>query len=76
MNTHGICEVARRGEPCTVCHAIAGESCRATGGGIHLCRICLAASHGLITMLDEASVIPDSDGIAGTLLVLAPEVAA
>ena len=75
MNTHGICEVARRGEPCTVCHAIAGESCRATGGGTHLCRICRAAHDGLVTQLDLASVMHDADVFTGASVVLDGEAA-
>ena len=72
MNIHGICEVARRGEPCSVCHILAGQSC--PGGGVHLCRICLAAHDGLITMLDAASVMHDADVFTGASLVLDPEV--
>ena len=66
--THGICEVARRGEPCTVCHVLAGQPCH--GQGVHLCRICRAASDGLITALQLASVMHDAGVFTGASLVL------
>lgn len=67
---HIICDVARRGEPCTVCHVAAGQPCAAPRPGVHLCRICRAATDGLITMLDEVSVMHDADVFTGASLVL------
>lgn len=53
---HGICVQARH-EPCTVCHAAPEQPCHADRCAVHLCRICLAATDGLITYGDAASVM-------------------
>jgi hypothetical protein len=72
MNTHGICQQARH-EPCTYCHAKPGRSC--PGGGVHFCRVCLAALDGRITYRDEVSVIPGGV-FDGRYLVIDPGAAA
>ena len=71
ISIHGICEVARRGEPCTVCHVLAGQPC--AGHGTHLCRICLAAHDGLLTYRDAASVMHDMDVYTGAALIFDAE---
>ena len=75
MTIHGICEIAQKAEPCTVCDATPGQPCTGTCAGVHLCRICLAAKDGLLTMLELTSVMHDMDVFTGASLVL-DEVAA
>ena len=70
MTRHAICDIARRGEPCTICGVLAGQPCTAARPGVHLCRICRAATDGLITMLDEVSVMHDRDVYTGADFVL------
>lgn len=69
MTTHAICVQARH-EPCSVCRAAPEQPCVADCPAVHLSRICLAAHHGRITRLDEASVMHDADVFTGRSLVL------
>lgn len=54
---HALCVVAQREEACSVCHACRAAPCACARPGVHLCRVCLAADHGYITLADLAGVM-------------------
>ncbi len=70
MNIHAICVVALKAEPCAFCGVRPGAPCTGGRPGVHLCRICAAVEHHLLTMLDEVSVISDRDAYTGSAFII------
>ena len=75
MTVHDMIQTAQATERCGYCHRGKGQPCSRRRPGAHCCRICLAAPHLTITMLDAYSVI-DADVYAGWIFIPDPQGAA